>query len=406
MRGRMISIGFVVVVIALVVVQLFRPVSSITLKQASQASFHVPESAGPIQWPAHGEAALAVAGVGLVGSHGEQKPMAIASVAKLMTANLVLTDHPLTAGHDGPTVTITQADVKEYEHDVATNQSCVAVRAGEKLTERQLLEALLLPSANNAANILARWDAKSTSAFVAKMNAKASSLGMTNTHYSDASGVHAATVSTAVDQLKIAELDMSIPVFVHTVAMKQVTLPVAGIAYNVDYALGHNGIVGIKTGSTDQAGGCFVFATRPVVAGKHVLLIGAVLGQRPNQSINSELMVALSEGQLLSKQGAHVLTQFTPVALGTPEATLSAPWGSPVSAVASKGGEMLGWPGMTVTTKFTAATVPSTIAIGQQVGTLEVTAGKQVEHIPVEATGSLGRPTVVWKLERVPFVTH
>ena len=77
------------------------------------------------------------------------------------------------------------------------------VRAGEKLTERQALEAMLIPSGNNIAWMLARWDAGSDGAFVATMNARARSLGLRQTRYADASGADPATVSTAADQFRL-----------------------------------------------------------------------------------------------------------------------------------------------------------------------------------------------------------
>ena len=76
------------------------------------------------------------------------------------------------------------------------------VAAGEAISERHALEALLLPSADNMAWILARWDAGSQDAFVARMNAAARRLGMTGTRYTDASGLDSSTVSTTADQVR------------------------------------------------------------------------------------------------------------------------------------------------------------------------------------------------------------
>ncbi len=87
------------------------------------------------------------------------------------------------------------------------------IEAGEQLTERQALQALLLPSANNIAAVLAQWDAGSASRFVARMNATARSLGMTHTRYTDPSGYDDATVSTAADQVRIVDRAMRLPVF-------------------------------------------------------------------------------------------------------------------------------------------------------------------------------------------------
>ena len=137
----------------------------------------------------------------------------IASLAKMMTAYLVLRDHPLGSSQGGPTITLTDADVADTDRRAGQQESVVPVAAGEQLTERQALEALLLPSANNIAAVLARWDAGSEGRFVARMNATARSLGMADTRYTDPSGYDDGTVSTAADQIRIVELAMRLQVF-------------------------------------------------------------------------------------------------------------------------------------------------------------------------------------------------
>ena len=159
------------------------------------------------------------------------------------------------------------------------HESVVPVAAGEQLTERQALQALLLPSANNIAAVLARWDAGSTARFVARMNATARSLGMTHTRYTDPSGYDDATVSTAADQVRIVDRAMRLPVFASIVATPSATLPVAGTVHNTNTLLGHDGFVGVKTGSDDAAGGCFAFRAIRWIDGKRTTITGVVLGQ-------------------------------------------------------------------------------------------------------------------------------
>src|SRR5438445_6159269 len=138
-------------------------------------------------WPAYGQAAVQI-GQSQVQAGPNQHAAAIASVAKVMTAYLVLRDHPLRLGEDGPTITLTDADVADTDRRRGQHESVVSIAGGEQLTERQALEALLLPSANNIAEVLARWDSGSAERFVARMNAAARSLGMTHTRYADPSG--------------------------------------------------------------------------------------------------------------------------------------------------------------------------------------------------------------------------
>jgi D-alanyl-D-alanine carboxypeptidase (penicillin-binding protein 5/6) len=242
-------------------------------------------------WPAAGQAAVQV-GRRRPTAGPNQHPAPIASVAKVMTAYLVLLDHPLRPGRSGPTITLGEADVADAERRGEQEESVVPVAAGERLTELQALQALLLPSANNIAAVLARWDAGSERRFVARMNATARSLGMTHTRYTDPSGYDDATVSTAADQLRIVVRAMRLTVFARIVATTAATLPVAGMVHNTNTLLGRDGFVGVKTGSDRAAGGCFAFRAIRFVHGKRTTITGVVLGQPGDDRISAGLAAA------------------------------------------------------------------------------------------------------------------
>jgi serine-type D-Ala-D-Ala carboxypeptidase (penicillin-binding protein 5/6) len=236
-----------------------------------------------IRWPDQGQAAL-VLGSGRVAASPNQQPAPIASVAKVMTAYLTLKRYPLSGVQDGFTITVTE-DQAQFD---ARGQSVVAVRAGEQLTERQLLEALLIPSGNNVAWMLAARVAGSGTRFVDEMNAEARALGMGQTTYTDPSGFDPGTVSTAADQLRVFEAAMRFPVFRQIVSMASVTLPVAGTLrnYNPLIAEGYGG----KTGSDSAAEGCLAFFTNVTVDGRPRTAIGVVLGQ--GQGSNTSVILA------------------------------------------------------------------------------------------------------------------
>jgi len=243
-------------------------------------------------WPAYGQAAFVTNGQSRVQAGPNQHPAAIASVAKVMTAYLVLRDHPIAPGEDGPTITLTEADVADTDRRRRQQESIVSVAAGEQLTERQALQALLLPSANNIAAVLARWDAGSVEVFVARMNAAARSLGMAHTRYTDPSGYDDATVSTAADQVRIVERAMRLPAFAGIVATPSAWLPVAGVVHNTNTLLGQAGFVGVKTGSDDAAGGCFAFRAVRRIDGRRTTITGVVLGQPGRDRITAGLSAA------------------------------------------------------------------------------------------------------------------
>jgi D-alanyl-D-alanine carboxypeptidase (penicillin-binding protein 5/6) len=262
------------------------------LAPASSASSTTSGSGGAwasVDLPADGSAAVAV-GSRRIHTSGPARPVPIASLAKVMTALVVLRSRPISAQDPGFTVTITAGDVDDTERRRSDGQSVVAVVEGEKLTERQALQALLLPSANNIAMALARAVSGTVQIFVDEMNAEARRLAMTSTVYTDPSGYDPSTMSTARDQLLLARAAMRIDAFAEIVGERDAIIPQAGVVHNTDGLVGQDGFVGIKTGSDTAAGGCFMFAAR----GRHPrqLVYGVVLGQRDGPLIPAALNAA------------------------------------------------------------------------------------------------------------------
>src|SRR5580704_6507737 len=167
-----------VLVLAIAARMISEPVPPLRIQRLLAASVPIRGPLPKLAWPTEGQAAVEVEGIGSLGTFGPSAPAPIASVAKIMTAYLTLREHPLSPGRSGFTLTITAAEVAEERQRAAHDESVLAVRAGERLSERQALQALLLPSANNIAALLAVHDAGSTSAFLARMNATARVLGM------------------------------------------------------------------------------------------------------------------------------------------------------------------------------------------------------------------------------------
>jgi len=260
---------------------------------APAPSFDVLREATPSTvWPADGQAAFIRSGEPQIQAGPTQHAAPIASVPKVMTAYVVLRDHPLRLGEEGPTITLTDADVADTDRRREREESVVPIADGERLTERQALQALLLPSANNIAVILGRWSAGSVDRFVARMNETARSLGMTHTRYTDPSGYDDATVSTAADQVRIVDRAMRLPVFASIVATASATLPVAGTVHNTNTLLGRDGFVGVKTGSDAAAGGCFAFRAIRWLHGKRMTITGVVLAQPGHDRIAAGLAAA------------------------------------------------------------------------------------------------------------------
>ncbi|MDA8276906.1 MAG: D-alanyl-D-alanine carboxypeptidase [Actinomycetota bacterium] len=396
----------IIVVMVLGIVQLLRKPPSPSLSVSAPTSSVIPGTLPALPWPSQGAADVGVVGIGTTGNHGVKAPIGLASVAKIITALVILKDHPLSIGQSGPTLTVSASDVATYQQMLANVDSVVVVSQGETLSEFQALEALLIPSADNVAVMLANWDAGSVSAFAAKMNQEAASLGMTSSHYVDPSGLDPNTAGTAPDQVIAATALMQNPVLAQIVAMPQATLPVVGLVYNVNALVGHDNIIGVKTGST-PAGGNFTFAGTTTLPASSALprsvassptIVGAILGQQGY----TPLPTALSAGKALLDAFRTVPTVEKIVGAGVNMGSITAPGQNSVGIVTGAAISIVGWPGLKVVYKVAAvAKLPASFGSGFKVGTLTATLGQESVTVPLLSTGAVKAPSLTWRLERL-----
>ena len=351
-------------------------------------------TAPSLPWPAQGEAALFVDGVGEAGSFGGQSPVPMASTAKMMTALLVLEDHPLALNEAGPTITVTRADVNTFYAERNQGESVLPVAAGEQLGEYQLLQGLLLPSASNFAEMLATRDLDGVPAFVDRMNARAAALGMSATHYADVSGFSPLSVSIPSDLIKLGQTAMLQAVFAQIVAQAQVTLPVAGVVRNLDTLLGQGGVIGIKTGHTDQAGGCFVVAADLTIDGIAVRVYGAVMGQ-PNALAGAFTATSALLQGLVPALHAHLVVRRDDVI-----ARYRTPWDEAGTIVASQSVSWVLLDGTEITRQVKLDDLPATLSAGTRVGTLFLVAGSHQADVPLVMAASINGPDAAWRLTR------
>ncbi len=402
MRVQVILAIIVVIIVGLGVVQWARPVGQPVARAVIPTRTRWPGTLS-MPWPPGVQAAADVPGIGFLGRHGPTAPEPIGSVAKMMTALIVLAHHPLAPGSPGPSLTITPADVAAYHRDAAAFQSVMPVQAGERLSERTLLKGILVASGNNVATLLAQWGAGSTAAFAAEMNHKARAMGLHSTHYHGPSGLSNATVSTAWDQVRVAEALMRSPALAEMVAMPQMSVPHGGIVYNFNRVLGRGGVIGVKTGSTVAGGASFIWAARQTIAGKSRIVYGGVVGQPPT-AVHHQLRQALDDGLALIKATSHAIVARRVLSTGQTVGYWEMPWGSRVGLTATRNASLLGWPGMTAKIRLELSPpvgVSRGVAAGTRVGTMVVSAGSQIRRVPVVTSGRVLPPSPLWRLTRL-----
>ena len=232
-------------------------------------------------WPENVAAsAIGAKGYGVLAAHGDQQPRPIASIAKVITCLAILEKHPLKPGEQGPSIPITAKDEEIYHNYVNQNGSVAFVQAGESLTERQAIEAMLLPSANNVADTAATWAFGSLDKYQAYANKMLERIKLTDTTVgSDASGLNPSTKSTVRDLVALGDVALQNPVLAEVVAEQQTSdLPASGSLPNYNRLVTHHGGNGIKIGDSDEAGITLLLSTSTTFNDHPVTLIGAVLG--------------------------------------------------------------------------------------------------------------------------------
>ena len=396
-------VGALVVVLAGVysLVQLTRSVPEPVVQAAPvvPTAHTVSGARAALPWPQSGEAAVGLAGFGPLGSAGSSAPVPIASLAKVMVALVLLHDHPLARGHAGPSVVITPAEAAAYKAESAAGDSVAPVAAGEHLSELNLLDALLVPSADNIAGVVAAWDAGNDTAFVARMNATAATLGMHHSHYADENGLSSSTTSTAADQLRLAEAAAASPVLMSVVRQPSVVLPDGTVLTNYDTLLGKSGVVGIKTGSTLAAGGCFMLAADATVAGHRETVLAVVLGQQARPFIAA----ALDASRALVAPALAELHTVDVLPAGTTVAWVTTPWGPRLPVRTTRAVSTLGLAGTPVQVEVRVATAPvhGSTPAGAQAATVTVTTDGQVTTVPAVTAAAVPSASVRWRLERL-----
>ncbi|HXA42596.1 MAG TPA: hypothetical protein VNV65_06755 [Candidatus Solibacter sp.] len=390
----------VLVIAGLATFQMLRPLPVVAATPLVHASDVVPGTAPAIPLPPKGEVAVGTGELGILGGTTTQEPMPMASVAKLMTALVVTEDKPLAAADAGPTIVIDPADVADYQARLAAGESVLKVAAGEQITEYDALQGLLIPSGNNIAAVLAKWDAGSVGAMVQKLNARAASMHLANTHFDDPAGVSPKTTSTPNDLFHIAVAAMKNQAIAKVVGSVQATLPVAGTVYNVDSVLGQDGIVGVKTGSgIGSATGSlpisnFVFASKQTAGGQPYLIVGAVMGQ--------DTLADAFKATLALIDAVKPAVQYQSyLAIGAGVATYNAPWGSKSEVQSRQAVGFFTWPGLVLRRVLTLESITAPVEPGRKVGYLSVRLGDQVTRVALATASAVDKPGLRWRLTRV-----
>jgi D-alanyl-D-alanine carboxypeptidase (penicillin-binding protein 5/6) len=363
--------------------------------QTATGALNIPTNKSNLAWPAGNQAAAGVLGTNILETHGPQVPAPTASTAKIITALMVLKQKPLPPGQPGPFITMNADDVNRYKTYVEQDGSVLPVQAGQQLTEYQLLQALMLPSANNIADTLAIWAYGSLKAYGQAANEYLASQKLTATHVgSDASGLAPDTVSTAADLVKIGKLAMRQPALAEIAGQSTATgFPHNMILKNVNGLLGSDGIIGIKTGNSTEAGGVFVGAANAVVNGKPEIIVTAVMKAQDRAA-------ALRQSQVLIRSAQANFKPATITKKNTVVGSYKLPWGGSIPAVTTQDLTLSVWQGTNQTAAIKLNPTDNTPTAGETVGrlTAQTSALAKPRTVPIKLQTMPPKPSAWWRL--------
>ncbi|MDQ0645814.1 D-alanyl-D-alanine carboxypeptidase (penicillin-binding protein 5/6) [Microbacterium natoriense] len=347
-----------------------------------------PAQAAAITWPAQGSAAVGIAGVGTLASSTD--PAAIASISKVVSAMMVLDRMPLAPGEQGPSFSFTRADSQSYLAYKRSDQSALDVPVGGSLTEYQMLQGVLLGSANNYIDRLAKEIWGSDAAFADAAATWLSERGISGITIKSPSGFDERNVATPEALIAVAQKAMQNPVFAEIVGTTSVDLPGAGTVRNTNGMMADSGVVGVKTGTLHESWN--LLTAKDVTVGDTTLrLYASVLTQEDDD------MRLASTRSLFSQVENELQTQAPTVPEGTVVGSVETLWGAEVDIVTDADADVVLWNGgiATTTVEFD---LDEKRKAGAEVGTLTTTGPVNTATTELELAGTVQDPSPWWRL--------
>lgn len=343
--------------------------------------------AAALTWPAEGSAAVAVEGFpGAVASATD--PDAIASITKVVTALVVLDEMPLAPGEQGPEFRFTAADSTRYWQYRANGESALDVPVGGVLTQYQMLEGMLIGSANNYADRLAQNLWPSDAVFASAARAWLESHGVPGVTVVEPTGMDPGNAASPEALIALAQKALANPVIAEIVAKPSVQLPGAGLVENTNGLLADPGVLGIKTGTLDAWN--LLSAKDVAIGDTTVRLFASVLGQ-PDDAAR------LAASRDLYAQLEQDLQLEPSVTEGSVAGYVETRWGEKVEIVTAEDASVVLWNGQagTVTTTFDLGDDRDA---GETVGSLDVAGPVDTATVDLRLADDVADPSPWWRL--------
>lgn len=358
---------------------------------ATTATVDIPmsQSAAAMTWPANGRAAVGLADGTMLAQHGDNTSVPIASITKVITSLVVLEKMPLAVGQDGPMITFTDADVALYNKYIAMDGSVAPLSVGQTMSQHDLMKICLVLSANNYAETMALWAYGSLDAFLTAARSYLDKHGLHETFIADSTGFSPDSKSSTHDLLRLGALALKDPILKDIVGQATVDVPNYGTVRTTNAVLGEHGIIGIKTGNTDEAGNCLLFAAQQTVESEPVTVVGVVLGSPTRAELWQSVRDVIQSAQA-SFESVPLVQQKIPYA------TYTTPWGETVRAISTQTQTGTVWPAQPIDQHVTVRMInPDTRG---KVGTVTTKVGDRTYTTQLQLDTPLTGPSWHWRL--------
>jgi D-alanyl-D-alanine carboxypeptidase (penicillin-binding protein 5/6) len=368
---------------------LLAPLPPITPVVLPLAQVSTPEPA--VVLPTYGASAIAAAdGEQIYAGRDLDTPRPIASIAKVVTALVVLAERPIEGDGPGASITLSAADSRLPARYAAINGTVAPAPAGAVVTQRQMIELMMVHSANNYAESLAVWGFGSVDAYLAAARRWLDGQGLASIRIADTTGFSPDNRATPRDLVALARLAAADPVVAAASARRTLTVPGIGTFENRNLALGTAGITGLKTGTLRVVGSNLLFSGTVTAADEPVDIVGVVIGAPDQETIARDLRRLI----------ASVVDDYHAVAIGEPGAVVArytAPWGDTAELVVDETITDLVW-GDVRSVAFTSA--PEVLpGLGTpSAPTLIVRYGDREARLDLRWVGEIGEPPLAWRL--------
>jgi len=326
-----------------------------------------------------------------IAAAGKTEPLPMASIAKVVTALVVLDAKPMAADETGPSVTLTAADFLSYLDYDKAGARAVAVFADEQWTERELLQAMLLGSSNNHADSVARWAFGSVDAYVVAANAWLADNGLTDTSVVDATGLHDASAGTASDLAHLAGLAATNPIVSAMLANPASALANRRGVENTTSFLPEENITGVSRSYTDAAGVCFLFTAEVTDGASSFTFSGAFLGEPSYDALTADLTALMQS----ARDGIGLLPVL---AAGDAYATFDSAWGDEASAVVGVSRTRFAWQAATPEAATVSLKDFATARTGANVGQVQLTVDGEELSAALKLDQNISDPGPGWRL--------